>query len=89
MPAAPVQDIAQVAEHPQTKALGMLQSLPHPRVPELVTVAMPFSADGERVQHRTPPPALGAHTADVLAEAGFTDEEIADLARHGVVRLPA
>lgn len=89
VPAAPVHDIAQVAEHPQTKALGMLQSLPHPRVPELVTVAMPFSADGERVQHRTPPPALGAHTADVLAEAGFTDEEIADLARHGVVRLPA
>jgi crotonobetainyl-CoA:carnitine CoA-transferase CaiB-like acyl-CoA transferase len=89
VPAAPVHDVAQVAEHPQTKALGMLQSLPHPRVPELVTVAMPFSADGERVQHRTPPPALGAHTADVLAEAGFTDEEIADLARDGVVRLPA
>lgn len=87
VPAAPVQDVAQVAEHPQTQALGMLQPLPHPRVPELVTVAVPFSADGERVLHRAPPPALGAHTADVLAEAGLTTEEIADLAREGVVRL--
>ena len=89
VPAAPVQDVAQVAEHPQTHALGMLQPVPHPRVPELVTVAVPMSVDGERVVHRIPPPALGAHTADVLAEAGFTDEEVADLARHGVVRLPA
>ena len=30
------------------------------------------------------PPKYGAHTRAVLAEAGFTDDEIATLAREGV-----
>jgi crotonobetainyl-CoA:carnitine CoA-transferase CaiB-like acyl-CoA transferase len=89
VPAAPVQDVSQVAEHPQTAAVGMLQALPHWRVPELVTVAVPVSVDGERVRHRTPPPALGADTASVLAEAGYDEQEVAALAADGVVRLPA
>ena len=84
VPAAPVQDAGQVAEAEQTAALGILQALGNVRI-----AALPLSADGERVVHRTPPPGLGAHTAEVLAEAGLSDEEIADLARDGVVRLPA
>jgi crotonobetainyl-CoA:carnitine CoA-transferase CaiB-like acyl-CoA transferase len=85
VPAAPVQDVAQVAAHPQTEALGMLQPLPHPSVDELSIVAVPFSVDGERVVHRSPPPLLGAHTAEVLAEAGYSDAEIAELAASGIV----
>ena len=82
VPAAPVQDAAQVAEAEQTAALGILQALG----PAQIT-ALPLSADGDRALHRRPPPALGADTADVLMETGFSEAEIADLAKDGVVTL--
>lgn len=84
VPAAPVQDVAQVAESEQTRALDILQELAGFR-----TVALPLSADGERVLYASPPPALGEHSAEVLAEAGYSEVDIAELAAAGVTRLEA
>ena len=57
------------------------------RLGDLTTVAPPLSFDGERVRHRSPPPRLGAHSAEVLAEAGYSESEIQELGATGVVRL--
>jgi crotonobetainyl-CoA:carnitine CoA-transferase CaiB-like acyl-CoA transferase len=54
IPASPVRNVGEAADHPQTQALGILQ-----RLAGFTTVAQPFSVDGERVLHPSPPPQLG------------------------------
>jgi crotonobetainyl-CoA:carnitine CoA-transferase CaiB-like acyl-CoA transferase len=87
VPAAPVQDIAQVVSDEQTAALGLLQSLPHPAVPDLQLVGLPLTFDGDRIEYRSPPPALGEHSLEILREAGYGADEIAGLGERGIVRL--
>jgi crotonobetainyl-CoA:carnitine CoA-transferase CaiB-like acyl-CoA transferase len=87
VPAAPVADVADIAEATQTRALEMLQPVPHPAIPELQLAALPLSLDEERPAHRLPPPRLGEHSAEVLRELGYTDDEVAALAADGIVRL--
>ena len=89
VPAAPVQDLAEVAAYEQTEAMELLQPVPHPTVSELRLVRLPLTANGERALHRTAPPALGAHSVDVLREAGYAEEEIERLRASGVIRTAA
>ncbi len=83
IPVAPVNDLRRVAEHEQTRAVGILQELGG-----VETVAPPLQVDGERVAHRSAPPLLGEHSREVLTEAGYSEEEIAALAEAGVTGLP-
>jgi crotonobetainyl-CoA:carnitine CoA-transferase CaiB-like acyl-CoA transferase len=87
VPAAPVADVAGVVHAPQTKALGILQPLPHPRIPDLRVPGLPLSFDRERARHRAPPPAVGEHTAEVLGELGYSGEEVTTLETAGVIHL--
>lgn len=54
VPVSPLRDVGEAFEHEQTRALGILQQLG-----DGTTVSPPFSVDGERIRHRTPPPRLG------------------------------
>jgi crotonobetainyl-CoA:carnitine CoA-transferase CaiB-like acyl-CoA transferase len=82
VPAAPVQDIGEVASDPQTEATGILQ-----RLSSFTTLGPAFSVDGERPEYASPPPALGAHSADILGDAGYSDDEISAMAAEGIIRL--
>jgi crotonobetainyl-CoA:carnitine CoA-transferase CaiB-like acyl-CoA transferase len=80
VPAAPVNDVGQVADHEQTAALGLIQQMPE------ATVAFPLTLDGRRVAHRSTPPRLGEHTVEILEELGYSAGEIAALEAERIVR---
>jgi crotonobetainyl-CoA:carnitine CoA-transferase CaiB-like acyl-CoA transferase len=65
VPNAPMQTIDQVLEHPQTKALGMMQYSPSGNISLL---GLPLSFDGVRPPFRQSPPQLGAHTKEIMGE---------------------
>ncbi len=87
VPAAPVADVADVVASEQTAALGVLQHLPHPRIPDLRLAALPISFEGERARHRMPSPLVGEHSAEVLRELGYEEAEIFELEAAGIVRI--
>jgi formyl-CoA transferase/CoA:oxalate CoA-transferase len=87
VPAAPVADVADVVRSEQTRALGMLQPVEHTGISDLRLPALPLSFDRERATHHSAPPAIGEHTAEILAELGYSENEIAALAAEKVIRL--
>jgi crotonobetainyl-CoA:carnitine CoA-transferase CaiB-like acyl-CoA transferase len=63
VPAAPLQTVDQVARHPQTQALGMLQPVPGT---DMTLMGLPLSFDGVRPTLTQGPPKLGEHSALIL-----------------------
>lgn len=91
IPAAPMNSLEELLDDPHLAEAGFWQPL--------------VKADGTRFIHMDSPlgwqewprgtlalepaPLLGQHSAEILAEAGFSPEEIAALARDGVTRVAA
>jgi len=82
-PIAPVLDMAQALDNPYVHRTGMLQHLPHPANPGQRVVANPVRVDGQRLPGQVCSP-LGADTDALLREAGFSDEECAQLRAENV-----
>jgi crotonobetainyl-CoA:carnitine CoA-transferase CaiB-like acyl-CoA transferase len=85
IPCSAVRTVADLAADPQLEALGLLTPFPHPRIHDLRLVDMPVSVGNRRGAHRNPPPELGEHTHEILAELGIDDARIRELRARGVI----
>jgi crotonobetainyl-CoA:carnitine CoA-transferase CaiB-like acyl-CoA transferase len=64
VPAAPIENVAQVVASPQTEALGILQQAPDL---DMTLAGLPLEFDGMRPPYRNSAPTLGEHN-DILSE---------------------
>jgi crotonobetainyl-CoA:carnitine CoA-transferase CaiB-like acyl-CoA transferase len=64
VPAAPIENVAQVIASKQTEALGMLQKAPDL---DMTLTGLPLTFDGKRPPYRSSAPTLGQHN-DLLSE---------------------
>ncbi|MGZ4125702.1 MAG: CaiB/BaiF CoA transferase family protein [Actinomycetota bacterium] len=76
VPAAEVQDVAEVFASEQSRALGVVQELASPRAGTYRVVGAPVRFDLDPFAYPRPAPALGEHTREVLEEVGVPAADV-------------
>ena len=76
LPFAPITRPEDLLSDPHLLATGALAPITLPDGRESQAVLMPFTLGGTRPGVRLSPPKLGEHSQALLAELGYSDEEI-------------
>ena len=88
VPCGPINNIAQAFDDEQVIARGLHVQIPRDagdQIGSISTVASPMRLTATPPVVRRPPPAMGQHTDEILAEMGRSPAQIAQLHSEGVV----
>ena len=86
VPCGPINHLGEVFEDPQVQQRGMVQHWTHPLADDVALVASPMKLSATPPRADRPPPMLGQHTAEVLAEVLGLDARATDeLRARGVI----
>ncbi|MFZ5572018.1 MAG: CaiB/BaiF CoA transferase family protein [Thermodesulfobacteriota bacterium] len=82
----PVKHVLEVKDDAQANANGYVARFDHPTLGSITIPGYPVHFSGCRAGTRTPAPAIGEHTDDILHELGYSDTDIAALKNEGLIR---
>ena len=82
IPAGPINSISQALQDVQAQHRQMVRT-----IAGVPMIGSPVRIDGERADSDLPPPALGAHTAEVLAQLGIGAAELERLTSESVIAV--
>ncbi len=85
VPAAPINELADIAGDPQIRHNGMIATTQHATLGALKVTGVPVHFGRTPGAVRRAPPTLGQHTREVLEELGFGDAAIAEMAEAKVI----
>lgn len=85
LPAGPVMDINQMHADPHAIAREMIVDVPHKTLGSAKALGMPVKFSGTKVKTDQGAPVYGQHTREVLAEYGFSADEIQSMIDSGAV----
>lgn len=84
----PILDVGEAMESELTEERGMVVEFDQPGIGPVRQIANPVKLSGTPAMDPRPAPAIGADTEAVLAEAGFSREEISALIESGAAAGP-
>jgi len=86
IPNGPISTLEEVFSSPQVHALKMVQEVEHPAAGKLKVTGIPVNLSETPGEIRLPPPLLGEHTGEILAQyLGYSPQEVGNLRKQGVV----
>ena len=86
VPCGPIHNVGEVMADPQVAAQHLVRTMPHATLGEVKVAGMPWLVDNQPPPIRHAPPGLGEHTEDILAELGYSGDDIRGLVATGAVR---
>jgi crotonobetainyl-CoA:carnitine CoA-transferase CaiB-like acyl-CoA transferase len=89
IPVLPAHTFESLMEDPHLEDIGFFGEYQHPTEGVLRTMAVPSEWPQTPLPPLRPPPLLGEHSAQVLAEAGYSRQQIDELLESGVTQVPA